>query len=327
MEVIKMRKHAEIIKSANELYGVLTESFTKFAEIKKGQIDSLTSVSYEDAHTTISDLIEGARALIAGSIAEDGTVLPKYLTRFTTFEADGKITKVTIVLKSKLKDAIKYKKEVTIDVDADFMKNFVDAHVSAIFDLYYRYQANANLEEVNEFIKKICVENSIPYTFEFTITGGKEYLTHIDNDVVIFNASIEQALEVSKQGLFQSGDEYSDLVREQLTAKLVDALSSTQTTVQLVKANISIINTLIGFTTKKRADRLIRIAYHKKAEFFNKVKSGYGYFEIEQDDTTIFTILEKAEDGTISVALNPFDIKTLLTVDVDAVAELKKVLA
>ena len=33
------------------------------------------------------------------------------------------------------------------------------------------------------------------------------------------------------------------------------------------------------------------------------------------------------EDGTITVALNPFDIKTLLTVDVDVVAEVEKLLA
>lgn len=322
-----MRKHAEIIKSANELYGVLNDSFTKFTEIKKAQIDSLVTSSYEDAHAVVSDLIEGARALIAGSVAEDGTVFPKYLTRFTTFEEDGKLTKVELVIKSKLKDTVKYKKEVTISVDDNFMANFVEAHVSAIFDLYYRYEAAANLTDVNEFINKICVENNIPYTFEFTITGGKEYVTYIDNDKVIFNASLEQALEVSKQGLFQSGDEYLDLVKEQLTYKLVDALASTQTTVQLMKANISIISTLIGYTTKKRADRLIRIAYHKKAEFFDKVKSGYGYLEIEKDDTNIFTLLEKHEDGSITVALNPFDIKTLLNVDIDAVAEVKKLLA
>ena len=38
-------------------------------------------------------------------------------------------------------------------------------------------------------------------------------------------------------------------------------------------------------------------------------------------------ILEKHEDGEITVALNPFDIKTLLTVDVDVVDEVKKILA
>ena len=127
--------------------------------------------------------------------------------------------------------------------------------------------------------------------------------------------------------MFQSGDDYFDLVREQQTEKLVEILSVTQTTTQLIKANVDIINTLIGYTTKKRADRLIRSTYHKKAEYFNKVKSGFGYYEKEDGDTSIFSILEKHEDGSITVALNPFDIKTLLTVDVDVVAEVKEILA
>lgn len=322
-----MRKHAEITKSADELYAQLTENFKAFADVKKGQIDSLATVSYEEAHGVVEDLIEGARALIAGSISEDGTTFPKYLTSFKTFDADGKMTKAVIVIKSKLKDAVKYKREFTIEVGANFMEEFSKAHIEAIFEMYYRYQANANLEEVNAFIEKICVENNIPYTFGFALADSKEYVTYIDNDKVIFNASLEAALEVSKQGLFQSGDDYFDLVREQQTEKLVEALSVTHTTTQLIKANVGIINTLIGYTTKKRADRLIRNTYHKKAEYFNKVKSGFGYYEKEDGDTTIFAILEKHEDGSITVALNPFDIKTLLTVDVDVVAEVKELLA
>ena len=322
-----MRKHAEIIKSANELYAKLTENFEAFAEVKKDQIDSLASMDYEEAHGVVADLIEGARALIAGSVSEDGATFPKYLTSFKTYDVDGKMTKAVIVIKSKLKDAVKYKKEFTIEVGTDFMSEFSKAHIEAIFDMYYRYQANSNLEEVNAFIEKICVEHNIPYTFGFALADSKEYVTYIDNDKVIFNASLEAALEVSKQGLFQSGDDYFDLVREQQTEKLVEALSVTHTTTQLIKANVGIINTLIGYTTKKRADRLIRNTYHKKAEYFNKIKSGFGYYEKEDGDTTIFSILEKHEDGSITVALNPFDIKTLLTVDVDVVAEVKEILA
>lgn len=322
-----MRKHSEIIKAANELYAELTKSFTEFGDVRKAQIESLASKGYDEAHEVVEGLIEGAKALIAGSYSEDGTTFPKYLASFTSYATDGKISRIVLTIKSKLKDAVKYKKEVEIAIDADFMENFSKAYIDAIFDLYYRNQANANLEEVNEFFEKICIENNIPYTFSFAIGDGKEYVTYIDNNKVIFNASLEEALEVSKNGLFQSGDEYFDLVREQQTEQLVEALSVTQTTVQLIKANIGIINTLIGYTTKKRADRLIRSTYHKKAEHFNKVKSGFGYYEKEDGDTGIFAILEKKKDGSIEVALNPFDIKTLLTVDVDVVSEVKAMLA
>lgn len=322
-----MRKHAEIVKSADELYAQLSESFKEFSEVKKDVVASLGNVSYEEAHGLVSALVDGAGALIAGSVSEDGTTFPKYLTSFKTYDLDGKLSKVVITIKSKLKDTIKYKKEFTVEVGKTFMEDFSKAHIDAIFEMYYRYEANANLEEVNECINKICVENNIPYTFGFTLSDGKEYITYIDNDKVIFNASLEAALEVSKQGLFQSGDDYFDLVRDLQIEKLVGVLSATQTTTQLIKANVGIINTLIGYTTKKRADRLIRATYHKKAEYFDRVKSGFGYYEKEEGDTTIFSILEKHEDGTITVALNPFDIKTLLTVDLDVVSEVKNLLA
>lgn len=322
-----MRKHLEITKAADELYAQLTESFNTFAGVKKDQVSTLGSVSYDEAHSIVESLTNSARSLIAGCISSDGTTFPKYLTSFKTFDADGKLSKVVVTIKSKLKDAVKYKKEFTISVDDNFMDNFAKAHIEAIFEMYYKYQANANLEEVNEFIAKICTEHNIPYTFGFELADGKEYITYIDNDKVIFNANLESALEVAKNGIFQSGDEYFNLVRDQQIQKLVDSLSVTQTTTQLIKAKVSIIDTLIGYTTKKRADRLIRNTYHKKAEYFDKIKKGYGYFEKEDGDTSIFAILEKHEDGEITVALNPFNIKTLEVVDVDVVAEVKAMLA
>lgn len=322
-----MRKHTEITKSADELYAQLSESFKKFTEVKNEQVSKLATMGYEEAHELVGALIGGARALIVGSISEDGTTFPKYLTSYKTYEVDGKLSKAVIVIKSKLKDAVKYKKEFTIEVGDSFLEELSKAHVDAIFEMYYRYQAYANLSEVNTFIEKICVENNIPYTFGFALSDSKEYITYIDNDKVIFNASLEAALEVSKQGLFLSGDSYFDLVRDQQIEKLVETLSVTHTTTQLIKANIGIINTLIGYTTKKRADRLIRTTYHKKAEYFDKVKTGFGYYEKDYEDKSIFAILEKHEDGSITVALNPFDIKTLLAVDVDVVAEVKELLA
>lgn len=322
-----MKKQAEIIKGANELYAQLTESFSEFAEVKKAHIDALATEPYDDAHEAVAEMIEGAKALIAGCVSEDGFTFPKYLTSFKTYEEDGKLSKVSFVIKSKLKDTAKYKREFTVSVGSTFMDDFTKAHIDAIFEMYYRCQADENLKDVNEAIKKICVENNIPYVFEFALGEGKQYVTYIDNDKVIFNADIEEAIEISKDSLFQYGDDYFDLVREQQTEKLVGILSATQTTAQLIKANVGIINTLVGYKTKKRADRLIRNTYHKKAEYFNKVKCGFGYFEKEEGDTTIFSILEKHEDGTITVALNPFDIKTLLTVDVDVVAEVEKLLA
>ena len=321
-----MRKHTEIIKAADELYSSLTQSLNTFAEVSKTKIESLTTASYDDAHTVVAEICESICALIAGCTSEDKVIFPKFLSSFKTYETDGKLSDVSVTIKSKLKDVVKYKKEVKLSVDANFITELFRFYTDAIFEMYYRNEANNNLTEVNEFINKICVENNIPYTFGFALSDKKEYITYIDNDKVIFNADVTEALGVSKHGLFLSGDSYFDFVREQQVEKLVKILSATQTTPQLLKANIDIINTLVGYKTKKRADKLIRNTYHKKAEYFDGLKKGgFGYFETKINDTDVFSILEKNADGTISVVLNPFDIKTLCTVDVDIIAELKKV--
>lgn len=321
-----MRRHVDIIKSADDLYKKLTKDFADFAGAKANDFDSLSTLSYEDAHEGVKRLIEGARAIIEGCFSEDGVSFPKYLVNLSTYNAEDKLSEVSLVIKSKLKDAVKYKKEVTLRVGDTFMNEFIQAHINSVFEMYYRHEAHANLEEVNAFIAQICADNEIPYTFGFSMEDSNEFITYIDNDTVVFNASIDAAIEVSKNGLFLSGDEYSDLVREQQIEKLVNALSTTHTTVQLIKANVDIINTLVGYKTKRRVDKIIRTAYHKKAEYFDKVKSGFGYYEREEGDSGIFAILEKHTDGTITVALNPFDIKTLMTVDVDVLGEVNKLL-
>lgn len=323
-----MRKHVEIITAANELHADLTKSFDEFITAKQAKIDALGTLPADEAHEAVVDLVNGAKAIIAGVSSADGTVFPKYLTGIKTYDTDGKLDVVVLTIKSRLKDVAKYKVDYTIKLDADFAKNFVNAYIESIFALYYRNEATANLADVNAFIEKVCAENSIPYVFSFEIADdAKSYITYIDDTKVVFNADVDAALKISKDGLFTGGDSYSDLVRDQLVDKLVETLSATPTTVQLLKAKVDLISTLVGYSTRKRADRLIRGSYHKKAEYFGRVKSGFGYFEKEiNKDTSIFAILEKHEDGEITVALSPFDIKTLLNYDLDVVAEVKSLL-
>lgn len=322
-----MKKHSEIIGAANELYAKLTENFATFSDVKKGQFESLSALSYDEAHNVVSGLINDAKSVISGCFSEDGTSLPKYLVTFKTMNEGDKLSQVVITIKSKLKDTFKYKKEFIVNVGDSFAEDFIQGHIDAIFGLYYRSCADSNLKEVNDVIKEICITNNIPYTFEFTLSDGNEYVVYIDDEKVVFNASLEKALETTQIGLFQSGDDYLDLVRERQSEKLIEVLLATQTTTQLVKANLDIVKTLIGYSTKRRADRLIRTAYHKKAEHFDKVKAGYGYYEGEIDGVSIFAILKKDSNGDISVSLSPFDIKTLANVEVDVVSEVTKQLA
>lgn len=323
-----MRKYAEVTKTAQELSEALNENFKKFTSVNGGAFDKLATDSYDNSHEAVGTLIENAHAIVAGVSDSEGIAFPHFLTSYKTY-GEGTMTSVVVTIKSKLKDPIKYKKVVDLDVQSEsFVSDFVTAFTKSAFEMFYRHEVEDNLSEINELIEKLCAENSIPYTFGFTVSDSSAYVTEITDDKVIFNASLESALDVSKLGLFCTGDSYYDFVREQQTDKLINDLKAVPTTVQLIKARIDLIETLVGFKTKKRADSLIRKSYHKQAKYFNKVRAGLGYVEKElADGTQIFAILEKSEGGEISVALSPFDVKTMAVVDYDVVADIKAELA
>ena len=54
--------------------------------------------------------------------------------------------------------------------------------------------------------------------------------------------------------------------------KLVASLKAVQTPVQLIKGNVALIKEVTGVSTKKRASKLIRGSYHRRAKFLTVLK-------------------------------------------------------
>ena len=68
------------------------------------------------------------------------------------------------------------------------------------------------------------------------------------------------------------------------------------------------------------------MSYHRQAKFLNAVNAGVGYFNetvnVGGEDTEVFALVEKSEDGTLATILSPFNVKTLMNVDYDVVGAL-----
>lgn len=322
-----MRRKSEITRISNGLYGALKTTLSEAKALKEAKEQGITTGDYDSAHDGIQKVKDIIEAIVKGTDFE-GTSVSKFLSSFKSFDADGKLDYIELTIKSKLKAEYPYRSVVTIKADDTLIDKMCDAYADALIQLLYIDLAGENIGEINALINQIVTENNIPISFGFTISDKtNSFIASIDNSKVVFNASIANAFELSKNAMFQEGDEYADRVRETAIEGFVENLKALQTTPQIIKSGLSIITDLTGLKTKKRAERLIRQTYHKQAIHFNAVKEGVGYYEatvtVDGEEVEIFALLKKDADGEISVILNPFNVKTLFTVDYDVLAAVK----
>lgn len=324
-----MRTNKEIVAIADGIYAEATAALANLSEVKKAQVDSIVGKTVEEGLDTIQTIIADVEAVLKAPRI-DGVGLPAYLSKLTYDE--GSTDKVTISVRTKLKSEYKYRKDTVVIVDADFILNAGKAYIDALYDMFYIEQAIENVSALNDKIAEIIAENEIPFGFKFVVDASTDAVVlSINNDEVVFNANIARAHEIANLGIFKSGDEYNDLICKEATDKLVASLKAVQTPVQLIKGNVALIKEITGVSTKKRASKLIRGSYHRQAKYLNGVKAGVGYFEetvkINGEDVEVFALVAKAEDDTLSVVLNPFNIKDLFNVDFDVIAAVKEQLA
>lgn len=322
-----MRRKSEITKISNGLYSAIKGALEAAPALKEATEKGVAVGDYDKAHDGVQSVKDTIEAIAKGTDFE-GISVTKFLTSFKSFEADGKLDYIELTIKSKLKAEYAYRSVTTIKADDSIVDKMCDAYADALIQLLYIELAGENIKELNALIDSIIEENNIPISFGFTISDKSNiFIDSITNEKVVFNANIANAFELSKNALFQEGDEYADRVRETAIEGFVENLKAIQTTTQLVKSGMSIITDLTGVKTKKRAERLIRQTYHKQAIHFNSVKEGVGYYEttttVDGEEVEIFALLQKDAEGEISVILNPFNVKTLFAVDYDVVGAVK----
>lgn len=324
-----MRTSQEIKAIADGIYAEVSAGLNSLTDVKKGGVEAMLGKSGEDRLNDIVALVSDIEAVLKAPVV-DGVSLPPYLSK-VTYE-DGNLDKVTITVRTKLKSTYKYRKDTVVNVDADFVASVGNAYVTALYDMFYIERAMENVDALNEKVSEILQAAEVPYSFRFAVdTDTDAMVLSINDSEVVFNANISRAHDVSSLGIFKDGDEYDNIVRESSVEKIITSLKAAQTTVQLIKGNVPIIKDVTGVSTKKRASKLIRDSYHRKARYLGGTKSGVGYYDetvdIGGESVNVFAIVSKAEDGEISVVLSPFDVKTLYNVDFDVVVAVKEQIA
>lgn len=320
-----MRSNSEIKKIASGIYAEAASGLNNLIKVKAPIVATLKGADIDEGLKTVGELISSIEAVVKAPTI-DGVSLPAFLSKCTA--TGDKLTEITVRISSKLKATTKFKKQTDIVVDENLVENIAKFYIDCLLDMFYIEQAENNIAELNAKIADICGSNNIPYTFEFKCDVSTDaVILYIDNQKVVFNASISRAHEISNLGMFQSGDEYNDLIARESIQALINSLQAIQTTTQLIKGKVDVITEITGVSTKKRASKLIRGSYHRRAQYLNQVKAGVGYFdedvEIGGETVEVFALVEKTADGELKIVLNPFDVKTLFAVDYDVIGAVK----
>lgn len=320
-----MKTNATINRIKDGIYAQVSADIATYAEVRKAQVAKIVGAKVDDGLVGISELLAGLNNIVAAATVED-VGLPKFISKVRTSDSDV-LKSVTLSISSKLRAEVKYKREFSIAVDDSLIVSLGNAYVEALFELFYLEMAHENVAVLNEEIAKICAENEVPANFKFDVEMSDAIVLSITDEMVVFNADLHAILNISSLGIFQSGDGYNDLVRNGAVSKLIEQLKLCQTTVQLIKGKVNLIKDITHMSTKKRASKLIRGAYHRQAKYLDRVKSGVGYYEevvkIDGNDTKVFALVEKTEDGDMKVVLHPFDVNTMFNVEYDVLGALK----
>lgn len=323
-----MRSEQEIKRIVDTIYGDAVTSLNRVAEVRQGAMADFHPASVDELLSVSSDVLSAVDAVVNACTC-DGVILPKHILRVSV--AGESVDTVIVSTKSKLKADYKYRKDVEVAVTPNLVVDMGKGVLDALVEMLYIDMARENMDGLNELLTKIFDENEIGLRFKFVIDHTSEAdVLEITDDMVVFNADICKAHQVSSCGLMYGAEDdgYAAIIRQEATDNMLNALKSAQTTAQIVKSGIDIIKSLTSLPSRRRVSKILRKSYHRQAKYLGAVKSGIGYYnetvKIDGEEVEVFSLVNKDENGDMSVCLTPFSVETLFNIDYDvlgAVAE------
>lgn len=306
---------------ATEMYDVVVKNCESVAEVNSPILETLKKGSFDEGYDAVQKYMTSVEKVIRGASASIEASVPEFLASFKAMESDDKVVKVALTVKSKLKAKYAYKDITSVLVNDSFLSEFAKAFATMVIQLYYVQVAGENVDALNEYLDGIYKDNDIAIKAYFTI-GGKAPISSINDSEVVFNISTDAAHGIGNLTVFDSGDTYQERCAKLAQESFIDSMKAIQATPELIKAHINLITDLTEGMSKKRVSSILKAGIKTANRFKAGEKPyGLGYVESKQEvdgvETTVFAIVENSEDG-IQTILKPFDVKTLLAVDMDA---------
>lgn len=320
-----MKTKKEIVVLVGNYYNTLVAKKDEFISARGKELSvNLNGKTGQDAHDALCSVVETIKAHVKGAAVESGVNIPAYRTNVRTQTASPDsdvVTTLEIDFRNKLNAEVVFARKFSFDVKSeDLIGQVYDSFITVMNELAYMELAQEVIDEVNAKLAEIKEEHpeiTVSVSFVYCDASDDIVVSAISDDSIQFAAPLAGVLEATGSSLFQSGDNFADLCNKNAVDDYVERMSAVQFAPQVIKANVDIVNKMLGMKITRRADKVLRRTYHKKAQFLTKQKEGIGYFsETLEDGTVIFALIEKSEEK-YSVILSPFDAKTLEKIKVD----------
>ena len=312
-------------KVASELYNEALRVIEDVsAKSKKSLADFLNAddESVLDAAQVLIDRVDATMRTVS--------VDNVYFTDFTERYSMDSANNVIITISTRIRHEFRYKRVFTIARNENFVIELGKAFADTLYNLYLITSAKVNAADANKQLAEALVDCPFKFSFDVDFTTDAVVLG-ITDDSVVYNLTVEQGLKVGDLPLFKDSTSFDAFTRDYYIQTIIEGFAGVQTPVQLLKAKLRLFVDIYDAPFRRRADKMIRMSYHRKAENLDKVREGVGYLSkkvnINGEDVEIFALVGKAADGELSVVLSPFNIKTLDTVDYDVIADVKNMLA
>ena len=320
-----MRTMAQIKEIASTIYDKVTENLNSYTDKRTIKVKDSITVDIDD----VGSFIKGVSSVIENTVVEydeETYTLPRYYCSIEDYTDDGCLS---LLFKSEINVRPKYRRVIKLITDDNISDKIIKRTLDVIFEMFYMEMAKQNLNMLNQDLKKICQSASVSYTFGFGFDPyNSSMILSINDNEVIFNATQKSALNLASRLMYSTGSEFYTILAGNEIATLKKQIQTCQTTVQLIKSKIKLIEDLTGITTRTRASKLIRQTYHRQVKNFDIVKQTcIGYFNeevmIDGEPVEIFALVKKEKDekdgtkGKQEVILQPFDVKTNFVVNYD----------
>lgn len=321
-----MRTNAMVTTIANGLFADAKQGIDTLAEARKTTVSGLSGLSHEALMETVAGLVKGIQVNVnAPRVNEVG--YPAYIGK--TLFIDGDNSKVEISVRSKQNAPYKYRKDEVVQIDANIIKNIGEVYLDALTEMLYIELAIENVAALNEKLATLVEESGVGYTVSFAVdTSDDGAVVSIDDDGIVFRADIAKALEIGDMGIMNDSTEYERIIATNAAQDFVNALSVAQTPVQLIRSKNGLTNVVASVPTRKREDKILRQTYHRNSQYLHQLKAGIGYFseevEVGGNKVHVFALVQKAEDGELSLVLKPFNIEDATVVDYDVLAHVQQ---
>ena len=324
-----MKTKKEIVALVGEYYNNMVSMKERLVSTRTEEFGkALAGKTGQDAHDVLSSMVETIKSHIKGAAIDSNVSIPAYRTNVRTFTKSAEsdvISELEVAFRNKLNAEVSFERKFVFDVNAeDLLAQLYDAYITVMNELAYMELAQEVIAEVNAKLAEIKADHpeiTVDVSFVYSDLADDDIIVSITDTAVKFAAPLAGVLEVTGAGMFQSGDNFAELCQKRDVDAYVEKMSAIQFAPQVIKANIPVVSTMLNMKVTRRADKILRRTYHKKAQYLTKQKEGIGYYcESGKDEAVVFALVEKKEDK-YEVILSPFDVKTLEKVKVNVLKE------